>query len=158
MQVDIDRDRAAALGVTADQIESALFTAYGARQVSTIYAPSDQYAVIMELLPAVPARPERAGLLHVRGSSGALVPLDSVARLRTVTGPLTISHVGQLPSATISFNLAPGKSLGDAVASVERAQIRARRAADSCSAGFRAPRRPSNPRSAAWACCCCSRS
>jgi multidrug efflux pump subunit AcrB len=122
VRVEIDRGRAAALGVTADQIENALFTAYGTRQVSTIFAPSDQYSVIMELEPQFQRDPSALGLLYVRSSSGTLVPLASVASLHTVTGPLTISHVGQLPAATISFNLAPGLSLGDAVASVERAK------------------------------------
>ncbi|MEP7247837.1 MAG: efflux RND transporter permease subunit, partial [Gammaproteobacteria bacterium] len=120
VRVDIDRDRAAMVGVTASQIENALFTAYGARQVSTIYAPSDQYAVIMELEPQFQKDAAALGLLNVRSSTGALVPLDSLARLRTITGPATISHVGQLPSATVSFNLEPGTSLSQAVAAIDQ--------------------------------------
>ena len=122
VQITIDRERASRMGVSADQIEQALFTAYGARQVSTIYASTDQYAVIMDLLPEFQRDPGALGLLYVRGTSGALVPLRALAEFKNVSGPLTISHVGQLPSATVSFNLAPGKSLGDAVAEIERAK------------------------------------
>ena len=124
VQITIDRERASRMGVSADQIEQALFTAYGARQVSTIYATTDQYAVIMELLPEFQRDPDALGLLYVRGTNSAtnsaLVPLRALAEFKSVSGPLTISHVGQLPSATISFNLAHGKALGDAVAEIER--------------------------------------
>ncbi len=126
VQITIDRDRASRMGVSADQIEQALFTAYGARQVSTIYATTDQYAVIMELLPEFQRDPDALGLLYVRSTNSAtnsaLVPLRALAEFKNVSGPLTISHVGQLPSATISFNLAHGKALGDAVAEIERAK------------------------------------
>ena len=120
VQITIDRERASRMGVSADQIEQALFTAYGARRVSTIYASTDQYAVIMELLPEFQRDPDALGLLYVRGTNGALVPLRALADFKSVSGPLTISHVGQLPSATVSFNLAHGKSLGDAVTEIER--------------------------------------
>jgi len=120
VEIIIDRPRASRMGVSADQIEQALFTAYGARQVSTIYASTDQYAVIMELLPEFQRDPSALGLLYVRGAGGALIPLRALAEFEHVTGPLTISHVGQLPSATISFNLAPGKSLSDAVSTIDR--------------------------------------
>jgi HAE1 family hydrophobic/amphiphilic exporter-1 len=122
VRVEIDRERASALGVTANQVEEALFTAYGARQVSTIFATTDQYAVIMELQPQYQSDPNALDRLYVRSSSGTLVPLRSVAVLKNVTGPLTISHAGQLPSATLSFNLRPGKSLSDAVREVEQAK------------------------------------
>jgi HAE1 family hydrophobic/amphiphilic exporter-1 len=122
VRVQIDRERASALGVTANQIEEALFTAYGTRQVSTIFATTDQYAVIMELQPQYQSDPTALDRLHVRSASGTLVPLRSVASLHNVTGPLTISHAGQLPSATVTFNLKPGKSLSDAVAEVENAK------------------------------------
>ena len=122
VQVQIDRERAAALGVTAEQIEQALFTAYGPRQVSTILGATDQYQVIAELMPQFQRDPGALSLLYVRSSNGNLVPLDAVASLKLMTGPLSISHVGQLPAATISFNLAPGKSLSDAVRVVEQAQ------------------------------------
>ena len=118
--VDIDRDRASALGVTAEQIERALGDAYGARQVSTIYTPANQYWVIMELLPEYQRDPSELGRLHVRSSSGRLVPLGAVARLRPGLGPLTITHLGQLPSVTISFNPRPGVSLSQAVGEIEQ--------------------------------------
>ena len=117
--LDIDRDRASALGVTADQVEDALYSAYGSRQVSSIYAPTDDYQVILEILPEYQANPKALGLLYVRSSTGKLVPLHATASLRTGTGPLTIAHLGQLPSVTISFNLQRGVSLGQAVDRVE---------------------------------------
>jgi HAE1 family hydrophobic/amphiphilic exporter-1 len=120
--VDIDRDRASALGVTADQIESALGTAYGAKQVSTIYTPANQFWVILEVDPAYQRDPTALPLLYIRSSSGRLVPLDAVATLKPGLGPLTVNHLGQLPSVTISFNTRPGVSLSDAVAQVEALQ------------------------------------
>jgi HAE1 family hydrophobic/amphiphilic exporter-1 len=121
VRVEIDRDRAAAVGVTAEQIERALYNAYGSRQVSTIYTPSNQYWVMMELLPEYQRDMSALSLLYIRSSSGQLVPLGSVARLTEGVGPLTVGHSGQLPSVTLSFNLAPGVALGQAVAEVERA-------------------------------------
>jgi HAE1 family hydrophobic/amphiphilic exporter-1 len=118
--VDIDRNKAALLDVTADQIENALGAAYGSRQVSTIYTPSNQYWVILEVDPAYQQDPTALARLHVRSGKGALVPLASVATLRHGVGPLTVTHLGQLPSVTISFNPKPGVSLSDAVAQVDR--------------------------------------
>ncbi len=120
--VDIDRDRASALGVTAEQVENALYSAYGSRQVSTIYTPSNQYWVILELDPKFQRDPNELSLLHVRSQSGKLVPLNAVARLTPTVGPLTVTHLGQLPSVTLSFNLKPGVSLSQAVAEVDKAQ------------------------------------
>ena len=120
VRVQIDRDRALALGVSAQQVEDALYTSYGTRQVSTIYAPNNQYRVIMELLPQYQRDPAAMDLLYVRSASGSLVPLESVSRLERSVGPLTVNHIGQLPAVTVSFNLKPGASLGDAVAEVER--------------------------------------
>ncbi len=117
--LDIDRDRASAVGVTADQVENALYDAYGSRQVSSIYTSVDTYYVIMELLPQYQLDPSRLGMLYMSSSHGKLIPLSSVGRLTTGLGPLTVAHLGQLPAVTISFNLAPGISLGDAVARVE---------------------------------------
>ncbi|MGA7617138.1 MAG: multidrug efflux RND transporter permease subunit [Thermoanaerobaculia bacterium] len=117
--VNVDRDRAASLGLTVSQVEDALFSAYSARQVSTIYAPNNEYQVIMELEPQYQRDPAALSLLYVRSSSGKLVPLDVVASITPTLGPLTINHSGQLPSVTLSFNLAPGTSLGDAVKAVE---------------------------------------
>jgi hydrophobic/amphiphilic exporter-1 (mainly G- bacteria), HAE1 family len=113
--VQIDRDRASAMGVTASQIEAALNDAYGAPQVSTIYTPTNQYWVMMELLPQFKDDPDALGMLYIRSSSGKLVPLSAVARLTRSVGPLTVNHLGQLPAVTISFNLKPGVPLGDAV-------------------------------------------
>ena len=113
--VDIDRDRASAIGVTASQVEEALFDAYGSRQVSNIYMPTNTYYVIMELLPVYQRDPNRLPLLYIRSNQGKLVALDSVAKLRTEVSALTIAHLGQLPAVTVSFNLLPGVSLGDAV-------------------------------------------
>ena len=121
VNLQIDRDRAAVLGVTAEQIEDALYTAYGTRQISTIYASNDDYAVIMEVLPEYQLEPAALSLLHVRSTGGQLVPLDTFTRFTTNVGPAAVSHLGQLPAVTISFNLKPGISLGEAVAAVEKA-------------------------------------
>jgi HAE1 family hydrophobic/amphiphilic exporter-1 len=118
VNVEIDRDKAATLGVTAQQVEDALYTAYGMRQISTIYAPNNEYRVIMELLPEYQLDPTALSLLYIRSSSGNLVPLNTVAMLTKNLGPMTINHLGQLPAVTISFNLAPGVALGQAVDSV----------------------------------------
>jgi hydrophobic/amphiphilic exporter-1 (mainly G- bacteria), HAE1 family len=121
VQVAIDRDRAAALGIDVNQIESALYNAYGARQVSTIYTPNDQYWVVMELLPQYQRDLSAMNLLHITGREGVSVPLGSLARVTPSTGPLTVNHSGQLPSVTLSFNLAPGTSIGTAVDRVQSA-------------------------------------
>jgi len=121
VNVVIDRDRAAVLGVSAEQIEDALYTAYGSRQISTIYAANDDYAVIMEVLPEYQLEPAALSLLHVRSAGGQLVPLDSFTRFTTNVGPAAVNHLGQLPAVTLSFNLKPGTSLGEAVAAVEKA-------------------------------------
>ncbi|AEB09258.1 efflux RND transporter permease subunit [Desulfobacca acetoxidans] len=118
--VSIDRDKASALGVSAEQLENALATAYGSRQVSTIYTPTNQYWVIMEVLPQYQMDPAALGLLYVRADTGQLVPLESVAQLSRGAGALTINHAGQIPSVTISFNLKPGVALGDAVAEINK--------------------------------------
>jgi HAE1 family hydrophobic/amphiphilic exporter-1 len=121
VQVSIDRDRAAAYGIDVTKIENALYNAYGSRQVSTILTPNNQYWVIMELLPQYQRDLSALNLLHVTGRDGTAVPLGSLARLTETTGPLTINHSGQLPSVTLSFNLAPGTSLGEATAAVQEA-------------------------------------
>jgi HAE1 family hydrophobic/amphiphilic exporter-1 len=118
INIEIDRDKAASLGVTAAQIEDALYSAYGTRQVSTIYADTNQFQVILELKPEYQLDASALSLLYVRSSGGTLVPLDAVARITRGYGPLTINHSGQLPSVTVSFNLAPGFALGDAVAAL----------------------------------------
>jgi len=117
--VAIDRDKASSLGVTAAQIENALADAYGSRQVSTIYTPTNEYWVIMELEPRYQRDPNALSLLYVRSASGRLVPLNAVARLTPGVGPLTVNHFGQTPAVTVSFNLQPGVSLGGAVTALE---------------------------------------
>jgi len=120
VNVDIDREKASALGVTAEQIEDALYSAYGSREISTIFTPTNQYKVIIELEPQYQMDPSALFMLYIRSSNGQLVPLGTVANLRQSFGPLSVNHQGQLPSVTISFNLKPGVSLGDAVAAVEK--------------------------------------
>ncbi|MBI4681717.1 MAG: efflux RND transporter permease subunit [Nitrospirae bacterium] len=120
VNVDIDRDRASALGLSAQQIEDALYYAYGSRQVSNIFAPNNQYQVIMELLPEYQMDPSALSMLYVRSNSNHLVPLSSTAKLTRGLGPLTVNHLGQLPSVTISFNLKPGVALSDGIAIVEK--------------------------------------
>jgi len=118
--VTLDRGRMAALGLSADQIEGALFNAFGTRQVSTIFAPNNQYQVLMRVRREDQRDPSALSLLYVKSSAGGLVPLSSVVSVTSGAGPLSVNHTGQLPSVTLSFNLAPGVALGDAVASVER--------------------------------------
>ena len=119
--VDIDRDKAAELGVSMRAIEDTLYYAYGTRQVSTIYSPDNQYQVIMELEPQYQRDPAALGLLYVRADGGALVPLSALAHLTAGVGPLAVTHSGQLPSVTISFDLQPGAALSQGVAEVDRA-------------------------------------
>jgi len=113
--VEMDRNRVATLGLTANQVENALYNAYGTRQVSQIYAPNNQYQVIMQVAPEFQKDPAAMSLLYVRSNNGTLIPLESVARLKTAVGPMSVSHYGQLPAVTLSFNLRPGFALGDAV-------------------------------------------
>jgi HAE1 family hydrophobic/amphiphilic exporter-1 len=120
VNVEIDRDKSSALRVTANQIEDALYSAYGARQISTIYTSINQYPVIMELEPQYQLDPSALSMLYIRSSTGQLVPLNTVANLSRGIGPLSINHLNQLPSVTISFNIKPGVSLGDAVTAVQK--------------------------------------
>jgi hydrophobic/amphiphilic exporter-1 (mainly G- bacteria), HAE1 family len=117
--VDINRDRAAMLGVDASAVESALFSAYGPRQVSNIYTSTDTYWVMLELLPRYTRNPDNLEMLHVRSDKGKMVRVSAVADLRHDVGPLSVAHLGQLPAVTISFNLLPGAALGEAVDRVE---------------------------------------
>jgi len=118
VNLEILRDQASALGVSAENIETALSLAYGSIQISTILTPNNEYSVLMELLPENQLDPAALSLLYVRSQSGRLVPLDTVARLQSSVGPLTVNHSGQLPSVTVSFNLKPDVALGDAVTEV----------------------------------------
>ena len=121
VMVEIDRDRALAAGVNPQQVQDTLFSAYGTREVSVIYAPADQYSVILEVAPQYQRAPDALSKLYIRSSQGALVPLDSVVKMRRQSGPLSINHFGQLPAVTVSFNLRPGFSLGQAAEQVDDA-------------------------------------
>jgi HAE1 family hydrophobic/amphiphilic exporter-1 len=121
IQVALDRDKISALGLNVNQVETALYNAYGTRQVSQIYAPNNQYQVILQVAPQFQKDPAALSMLYVRSSTGNLVPLHTVAKVTTDAGPLTVSHTGQLPSVTISFNLKPGFALGDAVTAIQSA-------------------------------------
>ncbi|QSJ16867.1 efflux RND transporter permease subunit [Nostoc sp. UHCC 0702] len=134
LEVKINRDLASSLGLTANQIETALSNAYGTRQVSTIYASDSQYQVIMGVEPKYQQNPNALDLLSIRAPSGQLIPLNAVATVTKDVGPLTINHTGQLASVTISFNLKPGVSLGNVTAKIE--QIARQTLPASISTGF----------------------
>lgn len=119
IQVNIDRDKAAAYGVTVDQIENTLYSAFGSRQVSSIYTPIDTYSVILELKPEYQQDANALDKLYIRSASGKLVPLNSFATFTQNTGPLSINHQGQIPSVTISFALKPGVALSQAVSEIQ---------------------------------------
>ena len=182
VNVEIDRDKAAALGVTANQIENAFYDAYGPRWVSTIYAPVNEYKVLLELAPAVPGRSGGAVAALFQGdaesghgesggaaggddrqrrdgaspaptaSAGTVVPLDTLAKTTQVIGPQTVNHYGQLPAVTISFGLAPGASLGDVLTACRKVAERDA-ARRRQRRSSRAPRRRSRARSATSPCC-----
>lgn len=114
LSVNVDRDRAASLGVSVDQVRQALYSAYGARQISTIFGASDSYSVILEALPRDQQDETGLSKIYLRSSTGRLVPLAGIASLTRTVGPLTVAHQGQLPAVTIGFNTAPGVALGEA--------------------------------------------
>jgi HAE1 family hydrophobic/amphiphilic exporter-1 len=118
--IEIDRDKAMALGVTAQQIEDAIFGCFSARQISTMYAPNNQYQVILELEPKYQQDPATLSKLYIRSATGSLVPLNTVATLKRDVGPMTVNHLGQLPAVTISFNLRPDVAIGQAVEAVQK--------------------------------------
>ncbi len=115
VHVEINRDKLAALGLTVLQVEDALGYAYGSRQISSIYAPTNQYQVILELDPVYQGDPAALGMLYINSKTGGLVPLETIATISKTIGPLAVNHLGQLPAVTISFNLRPGVALGDAM-------------------------------------------
>jgi HAE1 family hydrophobic/amphiphilic exporter-1 len=120
VNVVINRDRAAVLGLNASQIENVLYSAFGPRWASTIYAPTNQYKVLMEIQPKYQAFSDYLSKIYFKSSGGQLVPLDDFASLKENAGPQSISHSGQLPSVTVSFSLKPGVSLGEAVDMVQK--------------------------------------
>jgi multidrug efflux pump len=122
MMVHVDRDTAGRLGVSMQSVNDALNSAFGQRQVSTIYGQANQYRVILEALPAYQQDPASLNKLYVPGANGVQVPLGSIARFEHVTAPLSVSHQEQFPSVTISFNLAPHAALSDAVRAVNDAE------------------------------------
>jgi HAE1 family hydrophobic/amphiphilic exporter-1 len=120
LAVTLDREQIAALGLTVDQVELALSSAYGSRQISQIFAPDDEYQVIMQVAPQYQQDPAALSMLYVQAPGNKLVPLSAVVTTRQSVGPQSVNHIGQLPSVTLSFNIAPGVALGDAVARVEQ--------------------------------------
>jgi len=119
IQVRILRDQASALGISSQQVEMALFNAFGGRQVSTVYGASDQYDVRLELDRRYQADINAMESLFIQSPAGAMVPLSAVAQIKSGVGPISVAHFGQLPTVMVSFNLAPGVSVGDAVAAVQ---------------------------------------
>ncbi len=122
--VNIDRQKAAALGLTAEQIRTTLYNSFGSRQVATVYSPSNDYAVMLELDPSFQQQADDLSKVFVRSTGGQLVPLATVATVSQVAGPLTVNHQGQLPAVTISFNLAPGVALGEAIDQIQEMERR----------------------------------
>ena len=121
-QITIDRDQAARLGIQPDAVDNTLYDAFGQRQISTVYAQVNQYHVILEASPEAQLSPASLGMLHVKSTTGALVPLSAFAHISTVTAPLVVTRLGQFPAITLSFNLAHGASLGDAIHAIQTAE------------------------------------
>jgi HAE1 family hydrophobic/amphiphilic exporter-1 len=120
IKIDIDREKAAVYGISMDQVRQELFNAYGSRQISTIFTPSNGYQVIIETLPELQSNTDQLLRLRLKTATGQTIPLESVARLVPSLGPLQVHHLGQRPAVTISFDLAPGYSLGHAVEAIRR--------------------------------------
>jgi multidrug efflux pump subunit AcrB len=118
----IDRDAASRLGITAQAIDDVLYNSFGQRQVSTIFTPLNQYHVVLEVAPQFQQNPDALRTIYVKSASGAQVPLSAITRFGPSTTPLAVNHQGFFPAVTLSFNLAPGVALGDAVASVQEAE------------------------------------
>ena len=117
--VVVDRDKASALGITPEQVETALYAAYGQNQVSNIYTPTNLYKVVLQVAPKYQSDPAMLSELYIHSSSGKLIPLSAVSKFVTNFGPLTVNHTGQLSSVTLSFNLRPGVAIGQAVNEVQ---------------------------------------
>jgi multidrug efflux pump len=121
LQLDVDRATASRYGVSAQEVDETLYDAFGQRQVSTIYGTSNQYHVVMEAAPEYQADPTSLGKVYVHGTGSALIPLSTFTTIKTIKAPLVVNHQGQFPAVTVSFNLAPGFSLGDASTVIENA-------------------------------------
>jgi HAE1 family hydrophobic/amphiphilic exporter-1 len=119
--IDIDRDKASSLGINAQQVEDVLYSAFGSRQVSTIYTPTNQYFVILQLKDEYQRDQRSLSLLYLRNKDGKLIPLEAITKMKPTVGPLSVTHLGQVPSTTITFNLAPGVSLSDVTSGIEAA-------------------------------------
>jgi hydrophobe/amphiphile efflux-1 (HAE1) family protein len=124
LKIDIDRDKASRFNVRTQAIDDTLYDAFGQRQVSSIFTQLNQYRVVLEVLPDFQIGPDALEKIHVKSSTGQLVPIDNFVSVRTVAAPLAIHHQGQFSSATLSFNLAPNRSLSEAVAEIESAKMR----------------------------------
>ncbi|MFG1267298.1 efflux RND transporter permease subunit [Xanthobacter sp. DSM 14520] len=123
LTIVLDKDKAAALGITEQQLRDALYTQFGTRQIATLYTPTNQFAIIAEVQPRFQREPGDIGRVYLRTSSGAVVPLETVANITRTVGPLSIQHQQQQPAVTISFNLAPGTALGQAVEQIDAAAL-----------------------------------
>ncbi len=124
VDITIDRDKAGSMQVNAQQIENSLYDAYGTRWVSTIYGASNEYKVLLELDPKYQQDPNALSLLYFKSNTNQLIPLDSMATITQKIGPQAVSHYGQLPAVTLSFDLQPGKALGQAADEVQAAATR----------------------------------
>src|ERR1043166_5612722 len=122
VRVEVDREKASRLNILAQAIDDTLYDAFGQRQVSTIFTQLNQYRVILEAEPGFQNTPDALEKIYVKSSTGQIVPLSAFAQIKTVTAPLTVLHQGQFPAVTLSFNLAPGSSLGAAVKAVQKAE------------------------------------
>jgi hydrophobe/amphiphile efflux-1 (HAE1) family protein len=120
--ITIDRDQAARLGIQPEAVDNTLYDAFGQRQISTVYAQVNQYHVILEVLPDSHQTPQSLSTFNIKSSTGALVPLGAFAKIETVAAPLAVTRQGQFPAITLSFNLAAGASLGDAVSAISKAE------------------------------------
>jgi HAE1 family hydrophobic/amphiphilic exporter-1 len=118
--VEVDREKAAVYGVSIDQVRQELYNAFGSRQVATIYTPANDYQVILESQPEFRAGPNDLNRIYLKTSNGTTVPLSAVTRFVRTVGPLLVNHQGQQPAVTISFNLAPGYSLGEATDAIQK--------------------------------------
>jgi HAE1 family hydrophobic/amphiphilic exporter-1 len=123
LHLNIDREKAAALGVSSEQVQAALYSSFGSRQISTIYASTDAYSVLVELLPQFQRDPAALSMMYLRSDAGQLVPLTEVASATHSVGPVSLQHVGQMPAVTLSFNIRPGYSIGQAVDSVNKVAL-----------------------------------